>query len=463
MKGISRKQLIVWLLMTALLFSVIRMSDSGAEAAGTVAGTWKQDSKGWWFRFKNGGYAKDEYINGYYLDKKGYWQKKWNGSWKKDKTGWWFKAGKWYPKKQWLRVDRKYYYFNAKGYLVTNAWVGNYYVNKDGVWTKTRSGVTSNVTKLKAPSYPSGSAVKKWGALQVKGTDLVSASGAKVQLKGVSTFGIIWDEGRANINKEAFSTLKGWGTNLIRLAVYTEEYGGYCNTSDGVQTSTLNQTIYDAVSYATDLGMYVIIDWHILKDGNPNTHIAEAKQFFADMSRKYANYDNVLYEICNEPNGSTTWSDVKKYADTIIPIIRENDPDAIILVGTPTWSQDVDQVASNPVKQKKNVMYVMHFYAATHKEWLRDKLKSARAAGTPVFITECSSCSADGNGSIDYSSANEWKKLINDNKISFVGWSLSNKNETSAIIRSSCSKHSGWSDSELTDSGRYLKQWIQGK
>jgi endoglucanase len=209
--------------------------------------------------------------------------------------------------------------------------------------------------------------------------------------------------------------------------------------------------------------MYVIIDWHILKDGNPNTHIAEAKQFFADMSRKYANYDNVLYEICNEPNGSTTWSDVKKYADTIIPIIRENDPDAIILVGTPTWSQDVDQVASNPVKQKKNVMYVMHFYAATHKEWLRDKLKSARAAGTPVFITECSSCSADGNGSIEYSSANEWKKLINDNMISFVGWSLSNKNETSAIIRSSCSKHSGWSDSELTDSGRYLKQWIQGK
>ena len=461
MMGFRKKGIILWAVTLFVLFGLVWTFALHSEAAGSVSGTWKQDSKGWWFRLGNGGYAKDEYINGYYLDKKGYWQKKWNGSWKKDKTGWWFKAGKWYPKKQWLRVDRKYYYFNAKGYLVTNAWVGNYYVNKDGVWTKTRSGVTPKTTTLSRPTYPNGSAVKKSGALQVIGTDLCDASGKKIQLKGVSTFGIIWDEGRYNINQDAFKTVKGWGANVIRLAVYTEEYGGYCRND--VARSELDKIIADGVSYATNLGMYVIIDWHILNDGNPKTHLAEAKQFFADYSNKYANYDNVLYEICNEPNGGTSWADVKSYADTIIPVIRGNDSDAIILVGTPTWSQDVDQVASNPVKQKKNVMYVMHFYAATHKEWLRDKLKSARAAGTPVFITECSSCSADGNGSIDYSSANEWKKLINDNKISFVGWSLSNKNETSAIIRSSCSKHSGWSDSELTDSGRYLKQWIQGK
>jgi endoglucanase len=123
----------------------------------------------------------------------------------------------------------------------------------------------------------------------------------------------------------------------------------------------------------------------------------------------------------------------------------------------------VDLVASNPVKQKKNVMYVLHFYATTHGDYLRNKLNTALAAGTPVFVSEFSICAADGNGSIDYNSAAAWKKLINSNKISYMGWSLSNKNETSAIIKNSCTKHSGWTDSDLTETGKYLKKWIQGK
>ncbi len=448
----------------AVLFSVMFaiLAFPVKSDAASMAGKWKKDSNGYWYQFNSGGYAKSEYINGSWLNSKGYWEKKWDGKWKHDSKGWWFQAGSWYPKKQWLTINRKSYYFKADGYMATNCWIGRYYVDKNGVWTKTKSGTSAKTKRLPAPTYPAGSAVKKWGALQVKGTNLCTAAGTKVQLKGVSTFGIIWDEGRYNINLDAFKTLKSWGTNVIRLAVYTEEYGGYCNNSDSVERKTLDDTIANAVGYATKLGMYVIIDWHILQDGNPNTHIKEAKQFFADYSNKYANYKNVIYEICNEPNG-VGWSDVKSYADTIIPIIRENDSDAIILVGTPTWSQDVDQVASNPVKNKKNVMYVVHFYASTHKEWLRDKVTNALSAGTPVFVSEFSICDASGGGSIDYSSAAAWKKLINSKNISYVGWSLSNKAETSAIIKNSCSKHSGWTNSELSDTGVYLKNWIGGK
>ena len=459
----QKKRAYAWILMVAMILMVWQVP-SGSEAASStsLAGQWKKDSKGWYYKFSDGTYAKDEYIRGSYVNSKGYWEKRWDGEWKSDKNGWWFQAGKWYPKKQWLKINRKEYYFNAKGYMVTNQWIGRYYVNKNGVYTKSRASanpiVKPNTSQMKTPSYPSGSAAKKWGALQVKGTQLSSHGGDAVQLKGVSTFGIIWDDGRDNINLDAFKTLKGWGVNVIRLAVYTEEYGGYCRND--VERSRLDQIIANGVSYATQLGMYVIIDWHILNDNNPNTHIAEAKQFFADYSYKYSNYDNVLYEICNEPNGSTTWADVKSYADTIIPIIRENDDDAVILVGTPTWSQDVDQAAKNPVKQKKNVMYVAHFYASTHKGWLRDKIADARKNGAPVFITECSICASDGNGSIDYNSAAEWKKFITDNKLSFVEWNLSNKNESSAMIRSGCTKHSGWSDSELTETAKYFKTWF---
>ena len=463
-KETQKKKAVVWLLAVLFLFAVWQ-TPLQSEAAGTksAAGSWHKDARGYWYQFSDGsGYAKNEYIKGYWLNKKGYWDKRWDGEWKHSAKGWWFQSGTWYPKNQWLRINRKDYYFDAQGYMVTNRWIGRYYVDKNGVWTKTRSGVnpivTPNTKQLKNPSFPAGSPAASWGALKVKGVDLCSASGSKVQLKGVSTFGIIWEQGRYNINQEAFKTVKSWGANAIRLAVYTEEYGGYC--SNEVARSTLDETIENGVSYATKLGMYVIIDWHILKDNDPNQHISEAKQFFADYSYKYSNYDNVLYEICNEPNGSTSWSNVKSYADTIIPIIRENDDDAIILVGTPTWSQDVDQASKNPVRLKKNVMYVAHFYAATHKEWLRNKITTARKNGAPVFISESNICESSGDGTIDYTSAAEWKKYIKDNNLSFIGWSLCNKPEAAAFIQSGCSKHSGWTDSDLTDTGKYYKNWF---
>jgi len=450
----------------ALVIMMLTVWQASTESEAAVQGKWIKDTRGWWFRFPDGSYAKNEYIGGYWLNSKGWYEPQWNGSWKKNSAGWWFQAGSWYPKNQWLTIDRKCYYFDAKGYLVTNRWIGRYYVDKTGAWTKTRTStspiVQPKTTQLATPTYPAKSPAAYGGALKVVGTDLCNSKGTKVQLKGASTFGIIWDDGRYNINQDAFNTLKtDWKANMIRLAVYTEEYGGYCIDWDEVQTEALQKTIDNAVTYATNLGMYIIIDWHILQDNNPNNHINEAKQFFADMSYKYSNYDNVLYEICNEPNGSTTWAEIKSYADTIIPIIRENDDDAVILVGTPEWSQRVDLVAENPVAQQKNVMYVLHFYASTHGEGLRNRLVAAKNAGTPIFITECSICAADGNGSIDYNSAEEWKKVIKNNNLSYACWSLSNKNETSALIKSSCTKHSGWTESDLSDTGKWFRSMMR--
>lgn len=294
------------------------------------------------------------------------------------------------------------------------------------------------------------------GRLHVEGTQLVNASGEPVQLKGVSTHGLAWYPDY--VNSKAFATLKeDWNANVVRLAMYTSEYGGYCNGGD---RQKLKKLIDDGVSYATSLGMYVIIDWHILSDNNPQTYRSEAVEFFSEMSAKYADHDNVIYEICNEPHNVNWNNDIKPYANEVISAIRKNDKQAVILVGTNTWSQDVGDVIGNKVDDD-NVMYVLHFYAATHRDDLRNKLISAKNAGVPIFVSECSICDASGNGGIDYDSADKWLSLMNENNISFVAWSLSNKNETSALIRSDCSKLDGWSESDLTETGKWFRNAIK--
>ncbi len=181
--------------------------------------------------------------------------------------------------------------------------------------------------------------VKRHGALHVSGTDLKDCHGAKFRLKGVSTHGIAWFP--QYVNKDAFQTLRdNYGINTIRLAMYT-------NKSEGYGPDAVNK-VREGVKYATELGMYVIIDWHILNDGNPNQHKSEAKKFFTKMSKKYGGQKNVIYEICNEPNGNVTWNkQIKPYAKTIVKTIRKHSKNAVIVIGTPTWSQDVDVVAQS--------------------------------------------------------------------------------------------------------------------
>lgn len=292
------------------------------------------------------------------------------------------------------------------------------------------------------------------GRLSVSGTKIVNEQGEPVQLKGASTHGLAWYP--QYVSRETFSSLRDeWGANTVRLAMYTEEYGGYCSGGD---KAALKDLIDKGVNYANELGMYAIIDWHILSDSNPNKHKDEAISFFEEEAAKYAGYDNVLYEICNEPNGGASWEgDIKPYAQDVIAAIRKYDSDAIIIVGTPNWSQDVDTAAKSPITGQSNIMYTMHFYAATHRDDLRNKLKYALDSDLPVFITEFSICEASGNGAADYSSAQAWFDIINQYGVSYVGWNLSNKAESSALFKPECTKLGAWSDDDLTDTAKWLK------
>lgn len=290
------------------------------------------------------------------------------------------------------------------------------------------------------------------GALKVIGTQLTDSRGTPVQLKGISTHGIAWYP--EYVNAACFRQFREeWGMDVVRLAMYTAEYGGYCT---GGNQDELKELIRDGVSCATDCGMYVIIDWHILSDGNPNTYLEEAREFFGEIAEEYAEYTNVIYEICNEPNGGVSWSDVKEYAEQIIEVIRGEDEDGLILIGTPNWCQYVEQAAADPITAYDNIMYTLHFYAATHTDSLRDAMTKAVEAGLPVFVSEYGICDASGNGAIDKEQADRWAELLDEYGISYVAWNLSNKAETSAILKSSCGKVSGFTLEDLSDSGKWL-------
>ena len=305
-------------------------------------------------------------------------------------------------------------------------------------------------TEAPAPAAASGTPVSLHGELKVNGTHLVDCNGRNFQIKGVSTHGLAWFP--EYVNKASFQTLRDeWGANCVRLAMYTAEYGGYCEGGSAQMKTMVN----NGVSYATELGMYVIIDWHILQDQDPNKHTAEAIAFFDEMSAKYADYDNVIYEICNEPNGGVNWPTIKNYAEQVIPVIKKNNPDAIIIVGTPTWSQEVDKAAADPITGYTNIMYTLHFYAATHKDSLRKTMQNAINSGLPIFVTEFGTCDASGSGGNDFNSANAWVELMDKNSVSYCIWSLCNKNETAALISSGCSKTSGWLESDLSDAGKW--------
>lgn len=292
----------------------------------------------------------------------------------------------------------------------------------------------------------------KSGALKVRGGKLCDKKGRPVQLKGVSTHGLAWFP--QYVNQKCFNQLsQKWGINCVRLALYTEEYGGYCS---GGSRSNLKKLVKQGVEYAKKADMYVIIDWHILSDGNPNTHRRSAKAFFTYMSRTFSKYNNVLYEICNEPNGGTTWTSIKKYANYVIPAIKENDPDAVIIIGTPTWSQELDKAVAHPVKGYSNIMYSLHFYAGTHKLELRNTLRAALKRKLPVFVTEFGICDASGNGALNKIEANRWIRTMNKYGVSYICWNLSNKNESSALIKSSCRKTYGFTRSDLSASGRWF-------
>lgn len=313
--------------------------------------------------------------------------------------------------------------------------------------------LTGCTTQGQAPVSPrSPGPVSEHGLLRVSGNKIVGTDGRPVSLAGVS-FGWSQWEAAPFFNPGVVNWLKqDWKAGIVRAPLGIDPTG---YLSDPAANKARVMKVIDA---AIDADLYVLIDWH---DHHAERHTDLAVAFFQDMARRYGHRPNVMYEIFNEPVKGLTWSrDVKPYAEKVIAAIRAIDPDNLIIVGTTNFSQDVDIAANDPI-QDANVAYTLHFYAGTHKQWLRNKAVKALNKGIALFVTEWGTCRSDGVGLVDVKSTNEWMAFMDEWQLSHCNWGVYDKAETAAIILPSASTRGNWGEKDLTDSGKLVRELVR--
>lgn len=295
----------------------------------------------------------------------------------------------------------------------------------------------------------SGGFVSKHGALRVEGNRVVDKDRQPVQLRGMSLFWSQWSS--FYVAKNVDVMVDDWKSTVVRAALGVENDGGYL-TAAQANVAKVRAIVDRAI--ARDI--YVIIDWH---DHHAQDHVAQATTFFEEMAKAYGKQPHVIFEVYNEPM-DTTWPVVKSYAEQMIGKIRKAGSENLIIVGTPNWSQDVDVAAQSKITSDSNVAYTLHFYAATHKQELRDKAKAALDRGIALFVTEWGTCSADGNGSVDEAETRTWLSFLESRSISWANWALNDKAEACSAIKTGAGSTGPWREDQLTQSGLLVKNAI---
>lgn len=299
------------------------------------------------------------------------------------------------------------------------------------------------------------------GRLQVCGTRLCNQHGEPVQLRGMSTHGLQWYGWGSCVTGASLDVLADdWKADILRISLYVQE-GGY-ETNPAGYTAQVSHIIEEV----TARGMYALVDWHQLTPGDPNHNLGLAQQFFADIVQAHADKDNVIYDVANEPN-NVSWDAVQSYAMQVIPVIRQYDPDAVVLVGTHGWAslgvsdgRSAQDIVDNPVTIG-NTMYTFHFYAASHGQIYRNELKSALDRGLPIFVTEWGSQTHTGDGANDFNSAQAYLDLLDQYQVSWTNWNYSDDHRSGAVWQTGTCGSGSWAPGNLKAAGQWVRDRIR--
>ena len=291
------------------------------------------------------------------------------------------------------------------------------------------------------------------GQLKVQGNQLVNNAGIPPQLRGISLSWSIW-EGKKYYNPEIVDWLvKDFKITLLRAAMGVQPNGGYLQN----QEMHMNLMV-KVIDQAIKNGIYVLIDWH---DHNAEQHLEASKAFFSTMAKKYGGKPNIIYEIFNEPVHQS-WPAVKSYSIEVIKAIRKYDSKNVIVIGSPSWDQDVDIAALEPITGFDNLAYSFHFYSSDpgHQEKLRAKGDLALKRGIALFVTEWGVAQSNGNGEYNHEKTTTWLNWLEQNRLSWAVWHITDKNETTALIKPGTSAKGNWESSDLTECGTYIREQI---
>ncbi|MDR7276441.1 endoglucanase [Catenuloplanes atrovinosus] len=302
--------------------------------------------------------------------------------------------------------------------------------------------------------------VSQNGQLSVCGRQLCNSHGKPIQLRGMSTHGIQWYA--QCVNDASLDVLATeWKADVLRISMYVQE-GGY-ETDPAGFTARVN----DYIEKATARGLYAIVDWHMLSPGDPNHNLDRAKTFFGQIAARHRDKTNILYEIANEPSG-VHWNTIKSYADQVIPVIRAQDPDGIVLVGTEDWSSlgasgdgaGLARILANPITAG-NVMYTFHFYAASHDDWYLTTFRDA-IARLPMFVTEFGTQEYTGDGPNDFARSQQYLDLMAQNKVSWVNWNYSDDHRSGAVFTpGTCAAGAYSGTARLKEAGVWVRDRIR--
>ncbi|WP_327644443.1 cellulase family glycosylhydrolase [Micromonospora zamorensis] len=290
------------------------------------------------------------------------------------------------------------------------------------------------------PPPTTGTPVERYGQLRVCGTTMCDKTAARVQLRGISSMWLNWETAPYAENLSALTWMRdNWNLQVIRAAMGVEPAGAYL--SDPAKARAQVETI---INNAVTAGVYVIVDWHAHEAQNNQS---QAVAFFGDLARRYGHLPNVIWEPYNEPL-QVSWTNViKPYHQAVVSAIRAADPDNIVVLGTPTWSQDVDVAAASPVTGT-NLMYTLHFYSCTHGASLRAKGDAAIRAGLALFVTEWGASHADGglDGRSCLPEAQSWIDWMKTNGISWTAWKLDVGTDTTNLLSPGAPVTGGWNN-----------------
>ncbi|WOF22683.1 cellulase family glycosylhydrolase [Microbacterium betulae] len=236
---------------------------------------------------------------------------------------------------------------------------------------------------------PAGAQTAPLPALHVEGNRVVDATGADQPLQGVSVLAPEQNDVCPSCNSRPTSELVAlaaeWGSDVVRLPV--TEIG-----------ATTDLAAYDAeyiapyVQQAVDLGVYVIVDLHLVRDYGDTAGAvprSTVERFWEYIAPRYGDIPNVVFEVFNEPIDPASWATWKAYIQPVVDTIRVSAPDTLLLMGSPQWSTMLGGALSDPIDDD-NTAYVYHLYPnqGAPTEALLDAKFGDAAEEIPVVVTE---------------------------------------------------------------------------
>jgi hypothetical protein len=230
----------------------------------------------------------------------------------------------------------------------------------------------STNTPTPMPSF-TPTAIPQPPMLQVEGTRFVDEFGNSVILRGVAIMDPILLASGQNPNlgswsEDIFRVLDEWGADIVRLPIHPPMFFDY-----GIERSL--RVLDRAIEWAAKYDLYVIIDYHGLgfpPDGYSKYEWAatteeEMIHFWELVSERYAGNNVVgFYQYYNEPMRDNSrrlliedWMIWKEFSEDMIDVIREYDPETIIIVSAMKGGNDLSFALNAPI-ERPNIAYEAH-------------------------------------------------------------------------------------------------------